>query len=189
MFKSPKYQLFSVALATAIAAFTGASFAQTTDPGTAATGTEQNQMDKYLTNHPTASQELNKDPSLINDPNWLSKHPDVQKYMSQHPNLKQSAAANPNSIVHSTERTAVERDHQQLNESNKYLSEHPEIKQQLKNNPKLIDDPKYLAEHPGLDKELKEHPEIRQEAMSHPKDFKKASEANGQNNRIHPKKK
>lgn len=189
MFKSPKHQLFSLALGAAVAACTCAGVAQTTTDPAPPTGTEQNQMDKYLTNHPTAAQELNKNPGLINDPTWLSKHPDVQRYMSQHPNLKQSAAANPNSIVHSTEKTALARDHQQLNESNKYLSEHPEIRQQLKNNPKLIDDPKYLADHPGLDKELKTHPEIRQEAMSHPNDFKKASEANGQYNRNHPRKK
>jgi hypothetical protein len=187
MFKSPKNQLFSLAVATALAAFPCAGLAQATDPnGTAPTGAEQNQMDRYLNNHPEAAKELHENPSLVNDPKWLGQHPEVQRYMNQHPNVKQSAAANPKSIVNSTERNTLQQDHKMLTNSNQYLAQHPEVRSELKNNPKLIDDPKYLAAHPDLDKELKEHPEIRQEAMNHPNDFKKASEANGQYNKNHP---
>ena len=189
--KSPRNQLFSVAVATAVALFTGVGVAQTsaTDPTIQApSGREQNQMDRYLTNHPEAAKELHENPSLINDPKWLGQHPDVQKYMVQHPNLKQSAVSNPKSLVNNTERHTIQQDHRMMTNTNHYLDQHPEIRNELKNNPKLIDDPKYLAAHPDLSKELAEHPEIRQEAMNHPKDFKKAAEATGRYNKNHPQK-
>jgi len=184
MLKSPRNQLFSFAVATALAAFTCAGIAQTVD--TAPTGSEQNQMDRYLTNHPEAAKELHDNPNLVNDPNWLGKHPEVQRYMNQHPNLKQSATSNPKSLVNNTERHTLQEDHRMMTNTNQYLNQHPEIRNELKNNPKLIDDPKYLAAHPDLDKELKDHPEIRREAMNHPEDFKKASEATGRYNKNHP---
>jgi hypothetical protein len=191
MLKSLRNQLFSFAVATAVGLFTGVGLAQTsaTDPTIQApTGAEQNQMDRYLTNHPEAAKELHENPSLINDPKWLGQHPDVQKYMVQHPNLKQSAVSNPKSLVNNTERHTIQEDHRMMTNTNRYLDQHPEIRNELKNNPKLIDDPKYLAAHPDLSKELAEHPEIRQEAMNHPKDFKKAAEANGRYNKNHPQK-
>jgi len=49
-----------------------------------------------------------------------------------------------------------------------YLSSHPEVAQQLNQNPKLIDNPQYIAQHPGLHQYLEKHPHARHEWRSHP---------------------
>lgn len=171
--------------------WTCASLAQTSaaPPKPQPSHEETTQVDNYLTNHPAVANDLHNNPSLVNDPNWLAKHPDLHNYMNNHPGLQKAAAANPASVVNRADRSTLGRDHADLNKTDSYLSHHPEIGQELSKNPKLIDDPKYLATHPGLDKELADHPEIRNEAMNHPEDFKKAAKANNQYNKNQAKKK
>ena len=149
------------------------------------TSPETNTMDQYLNNHPGVADQLHNNPSLINDPNWLATHPKVQSFMNNHPAMKTDAANNPAGFVNHTERHDVVADHKALNGTDAYAREHPKIADQLKNNPKLIDDPKYLAQHPGLDKYLAQHPEIRQAAQAHPDTFAKAAEANNKYDKTH----
>ena len=166
----------------------GVAFAQiasTTDSTVKPDGAETNTMDHYLNNHPEEAKELHANPSLINDPKWLAEHPKVQTYMARHPGLKSDAASRPNEFVNHTERQDLARDHKGLNNVDNYARQHPEVANELKNNPKLIDDPKYLAQHPGLDKYLEKHPEAREAAMRHPDEFAHAAEANEKYDKNH----
>ena len=54
---------------------------------------------------------------------------------------------------------------------NGYLDEHPEVAQQLASNPHLVDNPQFLATHPGLDGYFSQHPEVREELQNHPDRF------------------
>ena len=54
---------------------------------------------------------------------------------------------------------------------NGYLDQHPEVAQALAQNPKLIDNPQFRANHPGLDNYLAAHPEIRTDLQRHPNRF------------------
>jgi hypothetical protein len=175
----------SIALATTMC--TGMALAQGTSANTTVMpdGAEVNTMDHYLNNHPEVAKQLHEDPSLINNPQWLAEHPKVQNYLASHPGLKADAVSHPNEFVNRTERQDLERDHKGLNSVDTFAREHPKVADELKNNPKLIDDPKYLATHPGLDKYLSEHPEIRQEAQAHPDAFAKAAERNERYNKNH----
>lgn len=49
-----------------------------------------------------------------------------------------------------------------------YLDHHPEVARQLQRHPGLVDDPRYVAEHPGLHEYLATHPVARAEWKSHP---------------------
>jgi len=49
-----------------------------------------------------------------------------------------------------------------------YLDHHPEIAQQLERHPGLVDDPRYVANHPGLHEFLATHRVARAEWKSHP---------------------
>jgi hypothetical protein len=46
-----------------------------------------------------------------------------------------------------------------------------EVEQELEKNPKLVDDPNYLAQHPGLAQYIKNHPEAKQEIEQDPRAF------------------
>ncbi|MGB8684491.1 MAG: hypothetical protein WCD12_16515 [Candidatus Binatus sp.] len=54
---------------------------------------------------------------------------------------------------------------------NGYLDEHPEVAEQLAHDPRLVDNPQFLATHPGLDDYFDHHPEVRTELQSHPDRF------------------
>ncbi|HTA23734.1 MAG TPA: hypothetical protein VK763_09390 [Terriglobales bacterium] len=179
----------SVALATTLCA--GMALAQDTTPQpqpssdaqmVRPSSSETNTMDHYLNNHPDVAKQLHEDPSLINNPQWLASHPKVQSYMNSHPAMKADAATHPGEFVNHTERQDLTRDHKALNGVDALAHDHPQIANELKNNPKLIDDPKYLAQHPGLDSYLAQHPEIRQEAQAHPNAFAKDVERNNKYN-------
>jgi hypothetical protein len=49
-----------------------------------------------------------------------------------------------------------------------YLDRHPEVARQLQRHPGLVDDPRYVAKHPGLREYLTTHPVARAEWKSHP---------------------
>jgi hypothetical protein len=177
----------SIALATTMC--TGMALAQEASPDAQMvkpTTAETNSMDHYLNNHPDVAKQLHDDPSLINNPQWLAQHPKVQNYMNNHPGMKTDAASHPDQFVNHTERQDLERDHKGMNSVDTFAHEHPKVADELKNNPKLIDDPKFLATHPGLDDYLAKHPEIRQEAQAHPDAFAKAAERNNKYNNDHP---
>jgi hypothetical protein len=52
-----------------------------------------------------------------------------------------------------------------------YLDGHPEVARQLGQDPRLVDNPRFLATHPGLDSYLAGHPGVRTELQSHPDRF------------------
>jgi len=181
---SPKLLSRCAALiALALSIGMGAALAQDSTAGVPAE--QKDSIQDYLTNHPEQAKQLHENPNLINDPNWLAKNPQVQTYMQKHPDLKSSAASNPNEFVNRSEMGTLRGDHGALNRSTNYLNKHPDIKRDLEKDPKLIDDPKYLAQHPALEKELARHPEIRNEAMNHPEGFKQAAERNARYNERH----
>ena len=169
----------SIALATTMCMGMALAQNSSADAGVVApTTAETNTMDHYLNTHPEAAKQLHDDPSLINNPQWLAQHPNVQSYLNSHPGMKADAVSHPNEFVNHTERHDMAVDHKALTGVDELAHDHPKIADELKNNPKLIDDPKYLAQHPGLDKYLAQHPEIRQEAQAHPDAFAKAVEKN-----------
>lgn len=144
---------------------------------------ETDTMEHYLTNHPKVADELHNDPSLINNPQWLAKHPVVSNWMNTHQNVKADAAANPNSFVNHTERETLNNDRRAMNNTDEYLSKHPALAKQLNENPRLIDDPKFLAAHPSLDTYLKDHPGTANEWKSHPEAFADAARADERYNK------
>ncbi|MGH7917746.1 MAG: hypothetical protein ACREQE_09775 [Candidatus Binataceae bacterium] len=44
----------------------------------------ENQFETMMRNHPEAQ----KNPALLNDPQWLRKHPDVKRFMNNHPGVR-----------------------------------------------------------------------------------------------------
>jgi hypothetical protein len=54
---------------------------------------------------------------------------------------------------------------------NGYLDQHPEVAQQLGHDPRLVDSPRFLANHPGLDEYFRNHPEVRSDLQNHPDRF------------------
>lgn len=149
----------------------------------APTTPETDTMEHYLTNHPKVADELHNDPSLINNPQWLAKHPVVQNWMNNHPNVKADAVNNPNAFVNHTEKETLNTDRRAMNNTDDYLAKHPALAKQLNENPKLIDNPQFLAAHPSLQNYMNEHPNIANEWRAHPDAFADAARADERYNK------
>ena len=51
--------------------------------------------DHYLDQHPEVARELQRDPRLIDNPNYLAKHPSLQAYLHNHPEVKEDWKQHP----------------------------------------------------------------------------------------------
>lgn len=72
------------------------------DPGARAETAQT--FDSYLRKNPEVRQEVMKDPSLLNNPDYLAKHPGVQKFMNQHPDFARAVKKNPDRMMHKSAR-------------------------------------------------------------------------------------
>jgi len=131
----------------------------------------------YLDEHPEVAHQLGANPSLADNPQFLANHPGLDQYLSNHPEVRQDLLQHPYHFMS---------DEWRLNHGgggygitggevsrfdHGYLDEHPEVAEQLAHDPHLVDNPQFLATHPGLDDYLSHHPEIREELQNHPDRF------------------
>ena len=132
----------------------------------------------YLDEHPEVAHQLGANPSLADTPQFLATHPGLDDYLSQHPEVRQDLQQHPYHFMSDEWR----RDHgygggygithgEVARFDHGYLDEHPEVAEQLARDPRLVDNPEFLATHPGLDEYFKNHPEIRSELQHHPDHF------------------
>ncbi|HLI29883.1 MAG TPA: hypothetical protein VKV79_02140 [Terriglobia bacterium] len=139
--------------------------------------TELNNFDEYLDNHPGVHRQLNQNPSLINNPQYLSQHPHLQNFLNNHPGVREESAENPGQFIHRENqfmRRGGDISRGELARfDNGYLDKHPRVAQQLNRNPRLVDNPNYLRRHPQLAGYLRNHPEIRLDIRQHPYAFQR----------------
>ncbi len=48
------------------------------------------EMDRFLDKHPEIAEQLRKDPSLIDNRQWVSNHPALQEYLKTHPQVAET---------------------------------------------------------------------------------------------------
>jgi hypothetical protein len=134
---------------------------------------EMGTFENYLNAHPNTARELQQNPNLINDPQWMGHHQGLEEYMAAHPNVRAEVHSNPGGFInnggqwswnHANGSAAARFDQG-------YLNEHPEVSDQLARNPGLADNPQYLAAHPGLNDYLQAHPNVHYDLEHHPDRF------------------
>jgi hypothetical protein len=57
-------------------------------------------FDDFLDKHPAVNKELRKNPALVNDPNFVAKHPELKEFLSSHPAIRQDLAQHPRIFMH-----------------------------------------------------------------------------------------
>ncbi|HZU42985.1 MAG TPA: hypothetical protein VE994_09965 [Terriglobales bacterium] len=142
------------------------------------TQSEMRNFDQYLDKHQDVRSDLSKNPNLINDPNYLAKHPHLKAFLEEHPNTRQELKENPSAFMKSEGSYEKAENGSQagisqaeLRNWDAYLDQHKDVKADLSKNPGLIDDPNYLAKHPHLKAFLEQHPNTRAQLKAHPEKF------------------
>lgn len=152
-------------------------------PETDASREELANFDRFLDSHPILERELGSNPSLVNDPNYVQREPDLQIFLSHHPNVKLELEKDPQYLARHrdlAENNAANRakldsssnvEQAQAEQMNGFLRAHSEIEQLLQQNPALINDSTFLGAHADLQRFVSQHPRARDEFVRNPREF------------------
>lgn len=143
-------------------------------------------MDQFLDAHPEIAEQLLRDPSLINNREFVEKHPALQDFLQQHPGVREEFSENPQAFMHREERYDRREDQSrgrfgesdttrwQIARTDEFLDNHPEIAEQLRRDPSLINNQEFVQKHPALQEFLQQHPGVREEFTENPQAFMRA---------------
>jgi hypothetical protein len=140
-------------------------------------------FDHYLDSHRETAEQLRKDPSLVNNDEFVKNHPSLQSYLQQHPGVRTALKDNPNAFIqqearydqneYRTRGGAGDEPHRHFGE---FLGGHSGINEQLSKDPSLVKNDEYMQSHPELKDYLNQHPDVRQGLMQNPETFVKSSQ-------------
>src|SRR5215469_8865662 len=143
-------------------------------------------FDQFLDSHPDLAGQIRKDPSLVNREEYVQSHPELQTYLQDHPGLREELTENPNAVMHQEQRfdRREERDQdrnrqdrdpdvtrRELANMDRFMESHPEVAEQLRKDPSLVDDKRFVGNHPALQEFLAQHPFVREEYKENPNGF------------------
>ena len=135
-------------------------------------------MDRFMDNHPEISEQLRKNPSLVNNEEFVESHPALQQFLASHPGVREEMKENPNVFMHREQRFDAREDSRdrdvtrgELANMDRFMDSHPEIAERLRKNPDLVNNKEFVEDHPALQKFLASHPGVREEYKEHPDSF------------------
>jgi dsDNA-binding SOS-regulon protein len=150
-------------------------------------------FDRFLDNHRETAERLRKDPSLVDNQEFVKSHPALQTYLQDHPAVREEIKNDPNAFMQEEARydhreDALNRDHREdgLNRDmdrdtmhrhfGEFLGDHSDIALRLSKDPSLVKNQEFIDSHPELKEYLSAHPEVKQELMANPQSFVKSSQ-------------
>jgi hypothetical protein len=143
------------------------------------------------------AERLRKDPSLVENQEFVKSHPALQTYLQDHPAVREEIKENPNAFMQEEARydhreDALNRDRREdgLNRDmnrdldrdtmrrhfGEFLGDHSDIALRLSKDPSLVKNQEFIDSHPELKEYLSAHPEVKQELMANPQSFVKSSQ-------------
>ena len=135
-------------------------------------------MDRFMDSHPEIAEQLRKDPSLVDNRQFVENHPVLQRFLADHPGVREEYKENPNAFMHQEERFDRRQDsamrgdrdlnRRGLSSFNEFLENHNDIAAELSKNPSLANNEEYVENHPALQDYLKAHPQVHQELSENP---------------------
>lgn len=137
-------------------------------------------FDQFLDQHPEVAEQLRKDPSLVDNREFVDNHPALQSYLQQHPEIREDIKQNPNAVMHQEDRFDRQQDRDrddhgitrgELANLDRFMDSHPEIAEQLRKDPSLADNKQFVENHPAFRDFLADHPGVREELKNNPNAF------------------
>jgi hypothetical protein len=160
---------------------------------------ELGRFDQFLDSHREIGEQLRKDPSLVNNREFVEKHPALQTYLQEHPGVREEIKENPNAFMRQENRfdrgedrrQEARFDHQEFRREDErrdetpnghvasfreFLGGHSDIARQVSKDPSVVKNEDYLKNHPELQGYLDAHPGVRGELMENPQKFVKSTQ-------------
>jgi hypothetical protein len=144
-------------------------------------------MDRFMDNHPEIAEQLHKNPSLVNNKEFVDGHPALQQFLASHPGVDEEYRENPNALMKQEQRFDQRQDsgfrrdgdttRGQLSSFHEFLEGHGNISSELSKNPLLAASEEYLENHPALQTYLKANPQVKEELQENPQSFVKSAQS------------
>ncbi len=135
-------------------------------------------FDRFLDSHREIAEQARKDPSLLDNRDFVREHPVLQAYLQDNPGVRDQLRQDPNAFMRqedSYDRDSNMRDrnpmHDHMADFGGFLHNHSNIQNDLTRNPSVVKDHGYVQNHADLDAYLNAHPDVRAELMANPQSF------------------
>jgi hypothetical protein len=141
------------------------------------------QFDRFLDSHREISEQVRKNPSLLDNRDFVQNHPALQDYLRDNEGVRDEIRQDPNAFMHQEDRFDKagnwrDRDaaHQHMADFGQFLDGHSNISRDVSKDPSLVKNEEYVQNHPELDNYLNAHPDVRTDMMQDPDNFVKGSQ-------------
>ena len=137
---------------------------------------------EFLNQHPEVAEQLRKDPSLVDNREWVASHPALQEFLKTHPETSDAFRAHPDAFMRDEDHfaqqdgdryrdgrtVADDRNRGEFTNFGQFLGGHSDVAADLGRDPSLANNKEYLTSHPELDEYLKAHPMVSQQLAQNP---------------------
>src|SRR5580704_5949749 len=118
---------------------------------------DREQFDRFMDSHREIAEQLRKDPSLVNNKEFVEKHPALQTYLQEHPGIRGELRESPSAFLRHDvrfDRQDNGRDNdttrRELAQFNQFLESHRETAEQLRKDPSQVNNREFVEKHPAL---------------------------------------
>ncbi len=135
-------------------------------------------FDRFLDGHREIAEQVRKDPSLLDNRDFVRDHPALQTYFQQNPGVRDQLRQDPNAFMRQQDAYDHDsnmrdrdpmRDH--MADFGGFLHSHSDIQKDLSRDPSVVKDHEYVKDHAELDAYLNAHPDVQAELMANPQSF------------------
>jgi hypothetical protein len=152
-------------------------------------GRELARYDQFANSHREIAEQLRKDPSLVNNREFVDKHPALQAFLQEQPEIRDQMRDNPNAFIRQenhfdNHQGGFDRGDNSGHAASfgEFLGGHSNVAHEVSKNPSLVTNDEYLKNHPELQEYLNSHPGVRDEIKANPQAFVKSAQQFNTNN-------
>jgi len=137
-------------------------------------------FDHFMDSHPEVAEQIRKNPSLIDNRQFVQNHPALQTFLQEHSQLQRAIASNPNAFMQAESRFEVAEnrhsdfDRGHLSSFGAFLDQHSKIAREVSDKPDRVNDKNYLDHHHDLQQYLASNPDVQQDLATNPSSFVKS---------------
>jgi hypothetical protein len=158
-------------------------------PGDDASRRDVGSFDRFLDDHREVAEQVRKDPSLLDNRDFVRDHPALQDYLRDNPGVRDQLRQDPTAFMRQADMFARDqnprvgdaggRDRDDLRgvaSFDRFLNDHREIGEQVRKDPGLLDDRRFVDDHPALQAYLAGNPGVRDQLRQDPNAFVRQAE-------------
>jgi hypothetical protein len=135
-------------------------------------------FDGFLDGHREIAEQVRKDPSLVDNRDFVRNHPALDAYPQDNPAVRDALRQDPNGFVRQEDAYDHQPDmrdrdpmHDHMADFGGFLQSHSDIQKDLNRDPSVVRNRDYMQDHAELDAYLNAHPDVRADLMANPQSF------------------